>query len=562
MSIFAELSIIIVTAAGVSILIKLLKQPLVVGYILSGVLVGPYFLNLLNSVEALELFSKIGIAILLFIVGLSLNPIVIREVGKVSLITGVGQVIFTSLIGFLIVRALGYDNIASIYVAIALTFSSTIIILKLLSDKGDLDKLYGKISIGFLLVQDLIAIIILLVVSTFSFSQTGGGATEALIKLLIKGVLIITTLAIISQFILPRAERFFAKSQELLFIFSLAWGFGIAAIFAEIGFSVEIGALIAGVALSLSPFSYEISARMKPLRDFFIILFFILLGSQLIIGDIGQFLVPALLLSSFVLIGNPIIVIILMNLLGYKRKTAFMAGLTVAQISEFSLILAALAYSLGHINQEIVSLITLVGIITITGSTYLILYADHIYLKVEWLIKFINFRKTTKRERSMENKPCDTIIFGFDRVGIDFVRAVEKINKNYIVVDFNPTAISKLQNQNIPFRYGDAEDIEFLEELGLKNTKLIISTIPDFNSNLLLVRTYRRVNPVGIILVISHDIDHARELYLAGASYVIMSHYLGAHHASLMIERYGFNSHEFERERNLHLQKLSKRETR
>jgi len=558
---FAELSIIIAIAAVVSILMKVLKQPLVVGYILSGILVGPYFLDLLHSVEALELFSKIGIAILLFIVGLSLNPIVIREVGKVSLLTGIGQVVFTSFIGFLIVRELGYDAVASTYIAIALTFSSTIIILKLLSDKGDLDKLYGKISIGFLLVQDVIATVILLIVSAFALSQAGEGAAKILSGLFIKGTFLIIILVLISRFFLPRVERFFAKSQELLFIFSLAWGFSVAAIFAEIGFSVEIGALIAGVALSLSPFSYEIGARMKPLRDFFIILFFILLGSQLAVSNIHQLFLPALLLSGFVLIGNPIIVIILMNILGYKRKIAFMAGLTVAQISEFSLILAAMAYSFGHISQEVVSLITLVGIITIAGSTYLILYADHIYPKVEWLVKLISLRKTTKREK-MLNSSHNAIIFGFDRVGIDFVHAVEKLNKNYIVVDFSPEAINKLQDHNIPFRYGDAEDVEFLEELGLQNTKLIVSTIPDFNVNLLLIRTYRKVNSTGIILVISHDIDHARELYLAGASYVIMSHYLGAHHASLMITKYGFNSHEFERERNLHLQRLSKRETR
>jgi len=562
MSVFAELSIIIGIAAGISILMKVLRQPLVVGYILSGVLVGPFFLDLLRSVEALELFSKIGIAILLFIVGLSLNPIVIREVGKVSLLTGVGQVVFTSIIGFLIVRALGYGAVASTYIAIALTFSSTIIILKLLSDKGDLDKLYGKISVGFLLIQDLIATIILLAVSAFALPRMGASAIEVLSGLFIKGALLISILILISRFFLPRAERFFARSQELLFVFSLAWGFGVAAIFAEIGFSVEIGALIAGVALSLSPFSYEIGARMKPLRDFFIILFFILLGSQLAIGNISQLILPALILSGFVLVGNPIIVIILMNLLGYKRKIGFMAGLTVAQISEFSLILVAVAHSFGHISQEIVSLITLVGVITIAGSTYLILYADHIYPKVEWWVKLISFRKPTKRERTTNIGSHEAIIFGFDRVGIDFVNAVEKLDKSYVVVDFSPDAINKLQDRNIPFRYGDAEDVEFLEELGLQNTELIVSTIPDFNTNLLLIRTYRRVNSTGIILVISHDIDHARELYLAGASYVIMSHYLGAHHASLMITKYGFDSHEFERERNLHLQKLSKRGTR
>ncbi len=562
MTIFAELSTIIVLATLVSFIMKLLKQPLVVGYILTGILVGPYAFNFLHSVSEIELFSKIGIAILLFIVGLNLNPIVIREVGKVSLITGVGQVVVTSIVGFVIVRLLGYNTIDAIYTGVALTFSSTIIILKLLSDKGDLNKLYGKIAIGFLLVQDLIATFILLIISTFSVSTGHGSAAGTLIGLVLKGTGIVAALFVISRYTLPRISRFFASSQELLFIFSLAWGFGVAALFAGAGFSVEIGALVAGVTLSLSPFAYEIGARMKPLRDFFIILFFILLGSQLVLGDIGQLIIPAVLLSIFVLIGNPIIVIMLMNLLGYKKKTAFMAGLTVGQISEFSLILAALAYSVGHISQQVVSLITLVGIITIAGSTYLILYAEGLYMRVEHLLKFISFRKPTRKESSKDGDAHDAIIFGYDRVGIDFVHAVEKLEKSYVVVDFSPAAIKRLQEQHIPFRYGDAEDLEFIEELGFQHTRLIVSTIPDFNANILLIRAYRRVNPDGIVLVISHDIDHARELYLAGASYVIMPHYLGAHHASHMIVKYGFDVQEFDRERNLHLQKLAKRDSR
>ena len=172
MHIFTEIVLILSVATVVSCFMRLLKQPLVVGYIISGIIVGPYFLNIVTNIEYMELFSKLGIAILLFIVGLSLKPDIIREVGKVSLVTGLGQVFFTSILGFLIMRLLGFDNVASMYSAIALTFSSTIIILKLLSDKGDLDKLYGKISIGFLLVQDIVATIILLVVSIWGSSKS------------------------------------------------------------------------------------------------------------------------------------------------------------------------------------------------------------------------------------------------------------------------------------------------------------------------------------------------------------------------------------------------------
>lgn len=536
---------------------RLLKQPLIIGYILAGIFAGPHILNILQSTEQIELFSRIGITVLLFIVGLSLSPKVIKEVGKVSLITGVGQVVFTSAIGFGIAIALGIDRVAAFYVAIALTFSSTIIILKLLSDRGDLNKLYGKISIGFLLVQDIIAAIVLLLIS--SFVAADGDSIPILIgTLLVKGTLILVALYIISIHVMPKLSRFLASSRELLFLFSIAWGFGIAALFQVLGLSVEIGALIAGVSLSLTPFSYEIGSRMKPLRDFFIVLFFVLLGSQMVIDNVGVLIIPAIVLSAFVLIGNPIIVIVIMNLLGYKRRTGYMAGLTVAQISEFSLILAALGFSLGHLSREILSLITLVGLITIAGSTYFILYADKLYPKVEKLLKLLEFRKTNNSRASGDEEDYEIILFGFDRVGHDFVKSFKKIDKRFLVVDFNPKTIEDLQKKEIPNRFGDAQDAEFLKELSLKKVKLIVSTIPDFKTNILLTKKVKEENSRAIIIMIGQNIKNTEELYENGATYVVMPHYLGAQHATRLIKRIGIDKREFLNEREKHIEKLMK----
>lgn len=559
METFIELALIVFVATGVAAVMRLLKQPLVVGYIISGILVGPYAFNILQSSDHVELFSKIGISILLFIVGLSLNPDIIKETGRVSLVTGLGQVLFTSVIGFLIMQGLGFDVTSSVYGAIALTFSSTIIILKLLSDKGDLNKLHGKIAIGFLLVQDLVATVILLVISVLG-SGAASGATGELLSLFAKGAVAAFVLYIISKKVLPKLSSYFAESQELLFLFSIAWGLGLSALFAYMGFSIEIGALIAGVTLSVSSYSYEIGSRMKPLRDFFVVLFFILLGSQMIITDIGGMLIPAILLSLFVLIGNPIIVIVLMNLLGYRTKTAFLAGLTVAQISEFSLILMALGLSLGHVPQETVSLVTLVGIITIAGSTYLILYSDALYKMLKGPLSVLEFRKRFKKEPEVHDDAPDIMIFGYDRVGSDFVHSAQAIKAKFLVVDFNPRIMPKLQRAGIPFRFGDAEDVEFLNEVNMPYAKMVVSTIPDFKINKLLVKYYRHHNPGGIIIVLSHDIRHARELYLSGATYVIMPHHLGARHASGMIQSHGFDVKAFEEERNKHLLHLERRE--
>ena len=558
MHIFTEIVLILTVATVVSCFMRLLRQPLVVGYIISGIIVGPYFLNIITSIEYIELFSKLGIAILLFIVGLSLKPDIIREVGKVSLVTGLGQVFFTSILGFLIMRLLGFDNTASAYSAIALTFSSTIIILKLLSDKGDLDKLYGKISIGFLLVQDIVATIILLVVSVWGSSKTNTDVDLGLMAL--NGLAFFCGLYLLSKYVIPKFSTFLAKSQESLFLFSITWGLGLAGLFYHLGFSFEIGALVAGVALSVSPFSQEISSRMKPLRDFFILLFFVVLGSQMVISSISSILIPAIILSLFILIGNPVIVIVLMNLLGHKSKTAFMAGLTVAQISEFSLILMSLGFSFGHLTQDVVSLVTLVGIITISGSTYLILYGEKIYASVKPLLSILELRHVDPTTDKGDNvDPYEMIIFGYDRTGYDFVKAAQSMNRKHLVVDFNPSSIKKLSDAGIPHNFGDAEDVSFLEEIKAAEAKIVISTIPDFKTNLGLVSYYHNHNPLGVIIVISHNIKDAQELYKNGASFVVMPHYLGANLASQMLETHGTEISAFAKEKEKHLEYLEKR---
>lgn len=556
MDIFIELGLILLITTLVSLIVRLIKQPLVVGYIISGVLVGPYIFNILKSPDQIELFSKIGISVLLFIVGLSLSPTTIKYTGKASLITGIGQIVFTSIIGFFIMVSLGFDNITSIYGATALTFSSTIIILKLLSDRGDLGKLYGKLSIGFLLVQDLVATLLLIAIPIIGSSSGTSNAGNIFWGLALKGVGISILLYAFSKYILSRLFDYLAKSQELLFLFSITWGLVMAGLFYKIGFSIEIGALIAGVSLSASTYSFEISSRMRSLRDFFIILFFVLLGSHVVLSSIGTIIVPAIILSIFVLVGNPLIVYILMNLLGYKRRTSFMSGLTVAQISEFSLILMSLGLSMGHISQEASSLITLVGIITIAGSTYLVLYADKIFDLVKNKLKFIEIRKN-KSEKNIQNaKNYDMIIFGYGRVGYEFVKTAQKINASYLVIDYNPDTISNMRGDGIEFRFGDAEDVEFLEEIKLTEAGKIISTIPDPNINQLLVRYYRQKNRTGVIITTSHNVHETKALYNEGATYVIMPHYLGAYHAGEMILNHLTNAEAFEEARNIQLSQI------
>lgn len=553
---FSEISLLLVLVFLVSAVMRFFKQPLVVGYILVGIIAGPSVLGLITAVDSIDLFSKIGIASLLFIVGISMSPKVIKELGKVSLVTGIGQVLVTSFIGYGVSIFLGLPPLAALYVSVALTFSSTIIVLKLLTDRGDVDKLYGKVAIGFLLVQDIIATFILLFVSAGS---VGSGSLVSVVGMIaIKALFLFGGLWFVSQRILPTIIRYSASSSELLFVFTLAWGLGLGSLFSVLGFSVEIGTLIAGVMLSVSPYASEMSARMKPLRDFFIILFFVSLGSNMILGMIPVILFPALVLSVFVLIGNPVIMMILLNLLGFRRRTGFMAALTVAQISEFSLILATLGFNLGHIPKSTLSLITLVGLITIAGSSYLILYADPLYKKINKLLRFLELKKHS-HEKGAIQESYDAFLFGYGRVGDDYLKAFEKMELSYVVVDHNPQVVDKLIANGTSYRFGDMEDMEFLEELPLDRAKIVVTTIPDFNGDMLLLRYVKSINPKCMVIVISHNTDDAKMFYSEGADYVIMPHYLGARFGVSLMKKMGLDKDILAIEREKHQRFISTR---
>src|SRR3989344_9163521 len=553
-NIFSELSIVIITAVIVVSLTRLLKQPIILGYIITGIIVSPSLLNVIQSTDIILTLSQLGIALLLFIVGINLNPKVIKEVGHVSLITGVGQFIFTSIIGYFIGAALGFSPLTSIYIAVALSFSSTIVVTKLLSDKGDLHKLYGKISIGFLIVQDLIVITVLMFITSI---KDGGSIRDFAFTTFTTGVLLFAAVFAFSYFILPRITRPIAKSDELLLIFALGWCFAISAIFNILGFSIEIGALLAGITLSLSPYRFEISSKLKPIRDFFIFLFFVWLGSQVNLANIQSNIPAIILFSLFVIIGDPLVVMMLMGLLRFKKQTGFMAGLTVAQISEFSLVLVALGVEAGHLSPDILSLVTVVGIITMAGSTYFINYANKIYPHISKYLSIFE-RKSARKEKEEIIKKYDVILFGAHKTGHEIIEAFKTKKSSLLVVDHNPDVIDKLKRKGFNCVYGDIGDIDLLDVLNLCDGKMIISTIPDKETNLLFIKRVKMCSPNSIVLVVAEEADDALDLYKYGATYVITPRFIGGRHISDKVKKYQFNMKKFMQEQSEHIKNLKK----
>ncbi len=554
-NIFLELSIVIAIATLMSVFMKLLKQPLMIGHIITGIILGPLVLNVVKSSGTLIAFSDIGVAFLLFIVGLNLNFKTLKHVGMLSFVAGISQVILTFIVGYLLAIALGFSNSSSVYISIALAFSSTIIVVKLLLDKYDLESLHGKITVGLLLVQDFIVILILMFLS----SASGSESFSSLLVFTVVKVFIITWLVLFaSVYVLPRILQFIAKSQELLFLFGISWVLLLSAFLNKFGFTIEIGALFAGISLASSPFHLEIGSKLKPLRDFFIILFFVALGAQMVFTFTTDVLIKIVFLSIFVLALKPIIVMAIIGFMGYKRRIGFLTGISLAQVSEFSFILVIFGMSLGHISQEIVSIVTFVGLISIAGSSYMIMRSEKLYRTFSKYLTLFE-RKNAKSISDYVNDNYKIILFGYNRIGYSLIKSFEKLKKRFLIVDYNPETIGVLSNHNIPHKYGDASDMELLDELELHKVELVISTIPQLETNQILLEKIRSKNKNAIIVMTSHQIDEAFALYEAGADYVIMPHFLGGQQASALIESFGTNVNKFIKEKMKHLEELSSR---
>ncbi|EJF10887.1 cation:proton antiporter [Pontibacter sp. BAB1700] len=392
---FYEFALIIFLATIAGAIGRVLRQPLIVSFIAVGILVGPSVLNILNSEHEIDLLAEMGIAILLFVVGLKLDINLIKSTGKVALMTGLGQVIFTSVFGFGIAMALGFDWLESVYVAVALTFSSTIIIVKLLSDKKEIDMLHGQIALGFLIVQDIVVVIVMIVLSALG-TESDRSVGLDLLYVFGKGIAMFAVVAVLMKYVIPKLTKQLADSQELLVLFSIGWAILLAAMGDFLGFSKEVGAFLAGISLASTQYREVISGRLTSVRDFLLLFFFLDLGSQLNLGLMGEQILPSVIFSVFVLVGNPIIVLIIMGIMGYHKRTSFKAGLTVAQISEFSLILINMGMDVGHIDEETLGLVTLVGLITITLSTYMIMFSDQLF---DWLSPMLASLKRKSRRR-------------------------------------------------------------------------------------------------------------------------------------------------------------------
>jgi len=551
---FTQIAYLLGLAALFGIVARRFKQPLLLGYLFAG-LFAAYFGHQTDS-GLLSNLGKIGVTLLLFLVGLEMNLKELPTIGKAAIFTGLGQIIFTFTISFLVGILIGFSPLPAAYIAIATSFSSTIIIVKLLSEKNDLDSLYGKISVGLLLVQDVVAILILMFLAGF---KKGGLGTGDYTFIAAKGVILLLLVWVLSKKIIPVIfEKYVASSTELLFIVSIAWALGIATLVAgPFGLSLEIGGFLAGLALSNLPENLEIASRTRPLRDFFLTIFFLTLGASLFVENISRVIIPSLIFSVLVLVGKPIVLLVVMGFLRFKKRTSFLASVTVAQISEFSLIVMAMGLSLGQVTQSHVALTVIVAAITMTASTYLILGADKFYLKIKDNLNIFE-RKITKEPDFIKKLDVSNhvMLVGYGRAGKTILPVLERKNISYVIIDYDPKVHARLVSEKKPSIFGDIGDPEILDLGGILKARLIISTVTNLTDNLMILEHIKKLRVKPLVITYAQLKEDAIKLYENGCDYVVVPEIVAGDYVRHLIISHGISEKRFRKMGENHFKRL------
>lgn len=502
-----------------------LQVPSIVNYLIAGLVLGPVFgwLSLADTTESegigLAEISEIGIVLLLFLVGLELSLKEIKGVGLVAVAAGLGQVVFTAAGGFLLSLALGFGTIESLFIATALTFSSTVVVVKVLDQKGELKSLYGRIAVGIFLVQDMVVIAVLTVLSGLGSLDEGAeeGAGEAATSIgfweasgsvmlaFLKMSLLLVAVLLVARFVLPKVFAMVERSPRAAMIWALAWCFVMVEIAHVLGLSIEIGSFLAGLSLAQLPRSHDLRRRVHPLMNFFIAVFFVTLGSKMDFGEAAAEWPAAVVLSLFVLIGNPLIFMFIITRFGYTRRTSFYTSVTVAQISEFSFIFIAMGLSMGMIGSQVNSMVAVVGLVTIVSSVYMILYNRWLYELCErlGLLRIFAEHESDGSEDARDGELSDHIVIvGMNSMGRAIAKSLVDRGEKVLAIDTDP---QKFEGLPVEKRLGDISYEDTLAEASLSTAKIAISALKIDEANRMFAH---RCNTLGIPVAI-HGFDRS-----------------------------------------------------
>ena len=524
-----DIGVCVLAATALAFVARLLRQPLILAYIGAGLLIGPPGFKWVSDLESIAQISELGLAFLLFIVGLEIDLKHLIRSGKSSAILGTVQVVGCALLGWGAALLLGFRGLPAAYLGIATAFSSTMIVVKLLSDKGELDTVAGRITLGVLLMQDVLAIVVLAVQLNISNPQL-----LSLGLSVVKGFALVVGAIGISRYVLPVLFRLVAKTPEVLLIAAISWCFLVSYAAVKADFSIAMGALIAGVSMSTFPYSLDVIAKIRSLRDFFVTLFFVSLGMQISIGS-ASMLVAAGVLSVVVLLGRFLPVMPTLQAMKMGQRTGILTSLALAQVSEFSLVIVSLGLGLGHVDKGVVSIVAISLVVTSTVSTYLIQGNQAIAGSIVRMLSKKGVVDSQERETKAAGKRHHEIVLvGCFREASSLVPLLVEDAKDFLVVDFSPEIHRKLTEMRVPCLYGDISHADTLEHAGIEEAKVILSTISDDflrgTNNLTILRQLRTMSPHAKIIVRAEKVQDAKAMYEAGADYVLLPRHLLAEH--------------------------------
>jgi Kef-type K+ transport system membrane component KefB len=543
MGLLSDLGTAIVAATAAALLARAFRQPLILGYLLAGVAVGPTMgLSLVHERESIELISEIGLILLLFIIGLEMDLQKLMGSGKALLMVGVLQFPISVALGTAFARGMGFElrggRFDAAYAGVAMALSSTMIVVKLLYDKHELMTLPGRLTLGILVFQDVWAILVL----ALQPSLMNPSATTLFTSLAKGAALVVFSLAA-SRYLLPRLFALIAKVPELLLVTALAWCFLVSGVASQLGLSREMGALIAGVGMSTFPYNLDVIAKVVNIRDFFVTLFFVALGMQIpmpttatlaVAVGASLFLVATRFLSVF-----PILFATRLGL-----RASLLPAINLAQMSEFSLVILALGFSLGHIGPSTAAVMTLVFSITSVASTYMIASNHELQTLLGRGLGRLGLRDRSEGAPAEEGKDRDAavVLLGFYRDASSLLHEFEMeaesadqdpVMKEMLIIDFNPQVLEELKRRGIRCLYGDIASMETLHHASIGRARFVVCTLTDSvlkgTSNLRMLKQLRAYCPGAGLVMASDTIAGSLELYEAGADFVFIPRMHSAH---------------------------------
>jgi Kef-type K+ transport system membrane component KefB len=520
-----------------------IKQPLLLAYIGAGVLIGPLGLKLVHDKDTISILSELGLAFLLFIVGLEIDLKKLIASGKVASVVTVVQVAGCGAIGLLGGRLLGYVGLEAAYIGAAFAFSSTMIVVKLLADRSELDTVPGQSTLSILLVQDALAIVVLAVQPNLGGGSGGGSALATMGLSLVNGVLLVGGSLLLSRFVLPRVFRYAALTPEVMLISAITWCFLVSFAAMKAGFSVAMGALIAGVSISTFPYSLDVVAKIRPLRDFFVTIFLVSLG-MLLTRPTTALVVHAIILSLLVIVSRFVTIWPMLRAFKYDNRVGVLSSIHLAQISEFALVIVLAGIGFKHIGQDLVSLVVLVLVITSTLSTYMIQFSHKLAAFVVRMSKGTLLEDQQNQDTRRHKRPSAPILLvGCFRVGSSLINDLHAKGKRFAVIDFSPKVHAKLQEMGIHCTYGDISHMDTLEHAGVHEAEILVCSISDDflrgTDNKKMLEACKKLNPHARVFVTADSIVRAIELYEAGADYVVLPRVLCADKLTEIIEKVG-----------------------